>query len=165
MPQVYGLYATILLANLVTLVVQLYGIRFFVRVLKLPVEYITTAIIVMCGVGAFAIRNSIFDVYVMAIFGLLGYVFHRLRLPVTPVILALVLGQTIESEYRRALIMSSGDHMVFVQSPAALLFLSLTVIMLLFQAISSLRKARQQAPLPDLAVAAAVDSGPFTSGQ
>lgn len=143
MPQVYGLYITILLANLVTLVVQLYGIRFFVRVLKLPAEYVTTAIVVMCGVGAYTIRNSIFDVYVMAIAGLFGYVLQRLRIPVTPVILALVLGVTIESEYRRALIMTQGSHMVFFESVVAVLFLGLTVMMIGFQAFSAMRKARK----------------------
>ncbi|MGH6902477.1 MAG: tripartite tricarboxylate transporter permease, partial [Geminicoccaceae bacterium] len=83
--QVHTIYLGFALAYLVVLVVQLYGIRLFVRVLQIPPHYLAVGIMVMCAIGSYAIRNSIFDVYLMVAMGLLGYLLNRLRIPVAPV--------------------------------------------------------------------------------
>ncbi len=146
---IYAIYIAIILAYLFVLVFQLYGIRLFVRILQVPPHYLAIGIIVMCGIGSYAIRNSIFDVYVMAVTGVMGYVLSRLRIPVTPVVLGLVLGKTLENEYRTALIMSRGDFGVFVGSAPAVIFLGLTVLTIVLHAYSSLRKRNDPLAVED----------------
>jgi putative tricarboxylic transport membrane protein len=137
---IYALYATIVLAYVVILVVQLWGIRIFVRVLAVPPHLLAVCIIVLCVLGSYAIRNSIFDVYLMAVMGLLGYVLQRLRIPVAPVVLGLVLGEILEQQYRTALILSEGDHGIFLESGVALAFFALTALTIAFHFWSTARR-------------------------
>lgn len=137
---IYSLYVTIVLAYVVILIVQLWGIRIFVRVLKVPPHLLAVCIIVLCVLGSYAIRNSVFDVYLMAVMGLLGYVLLRIRIPVAPVVLGLVLGETLEQQYRTALILSEGDHGIFLQSGVALLFFGLTALTIAFHFWSTARR-------------------------
>lgn len=149
--EIYGVYLSIILAYVVILVVQLLGIRYFVRILLVPPHLLTIAIVVMCVIGAYAIRNSVFDVYTLAAAGLMGYLLLRARIPVTPVVLGLVLGPTLENEYRTAVILSEGKYDIFYTSPAALLFFGLALLVIVLQAVSSLREtqaARQAAAPP-----------------
>jgi putative tricarboxylic transport membrane protein len=146
--QVQTIYFGFILAYLVVLVVQLYGIRLFVRVLQIPPHYLAVGIMVMCAIGSYAIRSSIFDVYLMVAMGLLGYVLNRLRIPVAPVVLGLVLGEILEANYRQALILTAGDYTIFVSSVPAVLFLALTVLVIGFEAVSSWRHRRQTMPKP-----------------
>lgn len=137
---IYALYITIVIAYVVVLVVQLWGIRVFVRVLRVPPHVLAVCIIVLCGLGSYAIRNSIFDVYLMAVMGLFGYVLQRIRIPIAPVVLGLVLGETLEKQYRTALILSEGNHAIFVGSGFAIFFLALTALTIGLQLWSSLRR-------------------------
>ncbi len=137
---IYALYIAIVLAYVVILVVQIWGIRIFVKVLRVPPHLLAVCIIVMCVLGSFAIRNSIFDVYMMSVMGLLGYILQRIHIPVAPVVLGLVLGQTLEQQYRTALILSEGSHRIFTDSGVALLFFGLTALTLALQLRSSLRR-------------------------
>ncbi len=140
LPAIYAIYIAIVLAYVVTLVVQVWGIRVFVRVLRVPPHLLAVCIMVMCVLGSYAIRNSIFDVYLMGIMGLVGYVLLRLHIPVAPVVLGLVLGGTLETQYRTALILSEGSHMVFFESKFALFFFALIIVTLGMQAWSSRRR-------------------------
>lgn len=142
---IYALYIAIVVAYIVILIVQIWGIRIFVRVLSVPPHILAVCIIVMCVLGAYAIRNSIFDVYLMGIMGIFGYIFQRLHIPVAPVVLGLVLGETLEKQYRTALIMTEGDHAIFYQSGVALFFFGLTAITIALQVRSSLRSRRRPA--------------------
>jgi putative tricarboxylic transport membrane protein len=138
--QIYALYISVVLAYLAVLAMQIFGIRIFVRVLRIPPHLLAAGILVMCGIGSYAIRNSFLDIYTMAITGLLGYVLMRLRIPVTPIILGLVLGKTMENEYRTALILSDGSFGIFVESGWAILFLTLTVVVIGMQVVSQARR-------------------------
>ncbi len=140
LPAIYAIYIAIIMAYVVTLVVQVWGIRVFVRVLRVPPHLLAVCIIVMCVLGSYAIRNSIFDVYLMGIMGLVGYVLLRLHIPVAPVVLGLVLGGTLETQYRTALILSEGSHMAIVESKFALFFFALIILTLGMQLWSSRRR-------------------------
>ena len=94
----------------------------------------------LCGIGAYVIRNSIFDVYLMAVVGLFGYVLQRMRIPLAPVVLGLVLGPTLEQQYRTALILSEGSHRIFLESGFAMFFFALTLLTIGWQVWSSLRR-------------------------
>jgi putative tricarboxylic transport membrane protein len=136
---IYALYIAVAIAYVVILIVQLWGIRLFVRVLRVPRHLLAVCIVVLCVLGSYAIRNSIFDVYLMGIMGLLGYVLLRVRIPIAPVVLGLVLGETLEHQYRTALILSEGSHGIFVSSTPAVIFLALTALTIGWQVWSALR--------------------------
>jgi putative tricarboxylic transport membrane protein len=139
-----NIYLLFLLAYVVAVLLQLYGIRLFVRALRVPPHLLALGILVMCAVGSFAIRNSLFDVVVMMVVGLAGYLLLRARIPVAPVLLGLVLGPTLERESRTALIMSEGHLSIFYSSLPALFFFGLTVLVLGAHVVGSLR-ARNRA--------------------
>ncbi len=137
---IYAMYVTIVVSWVVILLVQVAGIRVFVRVLRVPRHLLGVCILVLCGIGSYAMRNAIFDVYLMAVVGMFGYVLQRVRIPLAPVLLGLVLGRTLEQQYRTALILSEGSHRVFVESPAAAFFLALTLFVVGWQVWSALRR-------------------------
>ena len=99
--------------------------------------------VVMCVIGSYAIRNSVFDVYTLAACGLMGYLLLRVRIPVTPVVLGLVLGPTLESQYRTAFIMSEGHYSIFYTSATALFFFALALLVIVFQLWSNMRAKAQ----------------------
>ena len=94
----------------------------------------------MCVIGSYAIRNSVFDVYTMAATGLMGYLLMRARIPITPVVLGLVLGPTLEKEFRTAMILSEGNYEIFYTSLPALFFFGLALLVLVLQLLSSMRE-------------------------
>ncbi len=124
---VYSVFVAFLVANLVNLIVALSGIRFIVQVLRIPKTLLLPLITTLCILGSYAIRNSLFDSFVMIFFGILGYLMRRYGFPVVPMLLAMVLGPTIEQHLRLSLIISRGDPSTFVTHPisAAFLFLAL----------------------------------------
>lgn len=137
---IYALYIAIVLAYVVILIVQLWGIRLFMRVLRVPPHLLAVCIIVLCVLGSYAIRNSIFDVYLMGIMGLVGYGLQRMRVPVAPVVLGLVLGETLEQQYRTALILSEGSYGIFFESGFALVFFALTALTIGLHLWSTIRR-------------------------
>ncbi len=128
--QIYTVYVTFIMAYIAVLIFQLIGIQLFVRVLRIPPHLLAVGIIVMCGIGAFSIRNSTFDVYSMGVIGLIGYLLLRANIPLTPIILGLVLGPTMEKEFRTAMILSEGGLDIFYTSPVALVFFGLTLLII-----------------------------------
>ncbi len=137
--EIYGIYLAIILAYVVILVVQLFGLRLFVKILLVPPHILSVAVIVMCVIGSYAIRDSVFDVYTLAACGLMGYLLLRARIPVTPVVLGLVLGPTLESQYRTAIIMSEGHLSIFYTSPTAMFFFALALVVIVLQLWSNAR--------------------------
>jgi putative tricarboxylic transport membrane protein len=143
---IYALYMAIVVSWVVILLVQLAGIRLFVRVLRVPPHVLGVCILVLCGIGSYVIRNSIFDVYLMAIVGVFGYALQRMRIPLAPVVLGLVLGPTLEQQYRTALILSEGSHQIFFESGVAMGFFALTLLTIGWQIWSSSRRPADTAP-------------------
>lgn len=142
---VYAIFISIFIIYLMVLVIQFFGIRLFVKVLDFPKVNLMIAILAMTVVGSFAINLSFGDVIIMFFSGLLGYLMKRYGFPITPLILALVLGFTIESNFRKALVYSDGSLDIFVQSPVSLVFLILSLIMLLAPVIKPMLEKRAKA--------------------
>lgn len=138
--EVYGIYLAIVASYVFILFIQLLGIRFFVKILLIPAHLLGVAVAVMCVIGSYAIRNSVFDVYTMAATGLMGYLLMRARIPITPVVLGLVLGPTLEKEFRTAMILSEGNYEIFYTSLPALFFFGLALLVLVLQLLSSMRE-------------------------
>jgi putative tricarboxylic transport membrane protein len=122
----YGIIFSFFWANIFNFVIALSGLRLLVKLLATPQSLLMPTIAVLCVVGAYALRNNFFDVYVMLAFGVLGLVLRRLEMPVVPLLLALVLGTPLEEHLRVALIASKGDAAIFFTSPISLAFLMLS---------------------------------------
>lgn len=148
LPQIYTIYALIIVAYIAVLAIQLFGIRLFVRVLKIPAQHLAVGILLMCVIGSYAIRHSFFDVYTMIATGGVGYILHRFQIPMAPIVLGLVLGAALEREFRMALIIADGKMSTFVSSGPAAAFLVLAALTIVWQIYAHLRdKAAQRAAL------------------
>jgi putative tricarboxylic transport membrane protein len=110
---VWGLIASMYLGNIAGLIVVLTCVPLFAAILRIPFSIIAPVIIVICAIGAYTVHNSMFDVYLMLIFGVMGYAFKKLRYPLAPMVLALVLGDRAEENFRNAIKGSQGDLSVF----------------------------------------------------
>jgi len=101
------------LGNVVGLVLVLTTVPLFAAVLRVPFAAIAPMIVVSCAIGAFAIQNAMFDIWLMLIFGVVGYVFKKIGIPLAPFTLALVLGNRAEDSFRLSMIGAGGDMRVF----------------------------------------------------
>ena len=110
---VWGLIASMYLGNIAGLIVVLTCVPLFAAILRVPFSIIAPVIIVICAIGAYTVHNSMFDVWLMVVFGVIGYAFKKLRYPLAPLVLALVLGDRAEENFRNAIKGSQGDLAVF----------------------------------------------------
>lgn len=110
---VWGLIASMYLGNIAGLIVVLTTVPYFAAILKIPFSIIAPVILVICAIGSYTVGNAMFDIYLMIVFGIIGYVFKKLSYPLAPMVLALVLGDTAEGAFRQALLTSQGDVSVF----------------------------------------------------
>ena len=110
---VWGLIASMYLGNIAGLIVVLTCVPLFAAILRVPFSVIAPIIIVICAIGAYTVHNSMFDVWMMVVFGVVGYVFKKLQYPLAPLVLAIVLGDRAEASFRQAMLVSQGDLTVF----------------------------------------------------
>ena len=110
---VWGLIASMYLGNIAGLIVVLTCVPLFAAILRVPFAVIAPIILVICAIGAYTVHNAMFDVWMMMVFGVLGYVFKKLKYPLAPLVLAIVLGDRAESSFRQAMLVSQGDLTVF----------------------------------------------------
>ncbi len=138
---VWGLIASMYLGNIVGLIVVLTCVPLFAAILRVPFSVIAPIIIVICAIGAYTVHNSLFDVWMMVVFGIMGYVFKKLQYPLAPLVLAIVLGDRAEAAFRQAMLGSQGEMSVFFSNP---LVGSLTglALFLLFWPLMSLAVGR-----------------------
>jgi putative tricarboxylic transport membrane protein len=138
---VWGLIASMYLGNIAGLIVVLTCVPLFAAILRIPFAVIAPVILVICAIGAYTVHNSMFDVWMMVVFGVFGYVFKKLQYPLAPLVLAIVLGDRAEASFRQAMLVSQGDMTVFFSNG---LVGSLTglALFLLFWPLISLAIAR-----------------------
>jgi len=110
---VWGLIASMYLGNIAGLIVVLTCVPLFAAILRIPFSVIAPVIIVICAIGAYTVHNSEFDIYLMVLFGVVGYLFKKLSYPLAPLVLAVVLGDRTESSFRQAMLASQGDLSIF----------------------------------------------------
>jgi putative tricarboxylic transport membrane protein len=142
---VWGLIASIYVSNIAGLIVVLTTVPLFAAILRIPFSIIAPIILVICAVGAYTVHNALLDISIMLIFGVLGYIFVRLGCEGAPFLLGLVLGPQMEEYFRRAMLLSRGDPMVFIERPISLGLLITTTLLLILMALPSIKKARQEA--------------------
>jgi TctA family transporter len=127
------------------LVINLPLIGMWVQLLKVPYRVLYLSILLFCAIGVYTISNSPFAVLLAAVFGVFGYIFMRLDCEPAPMVLGFVLGPLMEDNLRRALRISSGDPMIFVDRPISLGLLIAAAILLVIVALPAIRSKREEA--------------------
>lgn len=141
----WGLIASMWLGNLMLVVLNLPLVGMWVRLLTVPYHFLFPAILVFCAIGSFSLNNLTFDVWLMAGFGVLGYVLAKLDCEPAPMLLGYILGPLMEEYLRRALLLSRGDPMVLVERPISGVMLALAAIALFVVVSPAIRKKRDEA--------------------
>jgi putative tricarboxylic transport membrane protein len=141
----WGMVASMWIGNLMLLVINLPLIGMWVQLLKVPYRFLYLAVLLFCAIGVYTISNSAFAVILAAMFGVFGYVCIRLDCEPAPMILGFVLGPLMEDNLRRAMRISGGDPLIFIERPIALGLLIAAAILLVIVALPSIRSGRERA--------------------
>ncbi|WP_374304624.1 tripartite tricarboxylate transporter permease [Ferrovibrio sp.] len=141
----WGIIVSMWVGNFFLVVLNLPMIGLWVRMLTVPYQQLFPAILVFCAIGVYSLNNSSFDVHLMALFGLLGYIFAKLDCEPAPLLLGFILGPMMEEYLRRAMVLSRGDPMVFVERPISAAMLVLAVVALIAVFSPAIRKKREEA--------------------
>jgi putative tricarboxylic transport membrane protein len=142
---VWGIIVSMWIGNFFLVVLNLPLIGLWVRMIMVPYQLLYPAILVFCGIGVFSLNNNEFDIYLMGLFGLLGYVFVKLGCEPAPMLLAFILGPLMEEYLRRAMLISRGNPWVFVQRPISATLLALAALAMCAVLIPSFSKTREEA--------------------
>jgi len=141
----WGLIVSMWIGNLMLVVLNLPLIGIWVKLLQVPYRLLYPAILLFCCIGVYSIQNSVFDVFLTAIFGVLGWLFVKLECEPAPLLLGFILGPMMEENLRRAMLLSRGDPTVFVTRPISAVMLAMAVGLLLIIVAPSIRKTREEA--------------------
>jgi TctA family transporter len=141
----WALIVSMWVGNLMLVVLNLPLIGMWTKLLAVPYRYLFPAIIVFSAIGAYNTANNPFDVYVLAVFGVLGYVFYLLDCEPAPFLLGFVLGPMLEDHFRRSLLLSRGDPMIFLEHPISAALLGLAAVSLVLVLLPLVRRTREKA--------------------
>ena len=141
----WGVIVSMWIGNVMLLVLNLPMIGMWVRLCMVPYHLLYPAILVFCAIGVFSLSNSVFDVSLMALFGLFGYIFAKIECEPAPMLLALILGPMMEEYLRRALLMSRGNPAVFFTRPISCVILIVAAAALVAALIPTIRAKREEA--------------------
>jgi len=136
---VWGLIASMYLGNIVGLIIVLTCVPLFAAILRIPFSIIAPVIIVICAIGAYTVSNAMLDIWMMLIFGVLGYAFKKLAYPLAPLVLALVLGDQAEDAFRQSMLISQGNLSVFFSNWLVGSIMGLGVLMLVWPLLGRLK--------------------------
>ncbi|OOG51186.1 tripartite tricarboxylate transporter permease [Polaromonas sp. C04] len=143
---VWGLIASIYLGNVAGLIIVLCTVPLFASILRIPFSIIAPIIVVICSAGAYTIHHSMLDVWLMLLFGVVGYFFKKLRYPMAPLVLALVLGARAEDAFRQTMLASSGSLNIFWSNSLVGSITTLALVLLLWPLLISLWRKRKKWP-------------------
>ncbi len=141
----WAMIASMWIGNLMLVVINLPLIGIWVRLLSVPYRWLYPAILVFCCIGVYTVNNTIDDVVIMAVFGLVGYLLPKIGCEPAPMILGFILAPMIEENFRRSLIVSRGSWAIFIEKPICLGFLLLSLTLLLVMLLPAIRQGRDVA--------------------
>lgn len=141
----WGVIASMWIGNLMLVVLNLPLIGIWVKMISVPYHLLYPMILVFCAIGVYSLSNAAFDVYLMVLFGALGYAFKKLDCEPAPMLLGFILGPMMEEFLRRALLLSKGDPRVLVTQPISAVLLVLALALLLLVLLPSFGRTREQA--------------------
>jgi len=143
---VYSIYSGFFVSEFFMLMIGLLGIPLWVKLISLRSSTLTPLILGISMVGAYALGNSVFDMILALFFGVIGFLMRRFGFPLAPAVLAIVLGFIVETNYRRALTISGGDHMMFLTKPISLFLILLALASFLIPILKNYLGKRQSIP-------------------
>src|SRR3954465_15247665 len=140
----WGLIASMWIGNALLVVLNLPMIGLWVKLLRVPYRLLFPAIMAFSAIGIYSVNNSSFEIYLPALFGIIGFVCMRLGFPLAPMLLGYVLGPMMEENLRRSMLMSGGDPSVFVRRPLSAAFIVATVLILIVMVAPAVRERRRE---------------------
>ena len=126
-----AIYASLLIGAVVMVLCNLLLVRWFAKISLIPQQILVPVVLMLCAIGAYALNNNLFDIWVLFIFGIIGYLLWKAEVPLTPLILGVVLGDNLERQLFRALELNES-WLTFLTRPLSALFLTLAVASILF---------------------------------
>jgi TctA family transporter len=145
----WGLIASMWLGNLMLVILNLPLIGIWIKLLTVPYRWLFPAIVLFCAIGVYSTNNNTFDIWMVAIFGVVGYLFIKLGVEPAPLLLGFILGPMMEENLRRALLLSRGDWSVFVTRPLSAGLLLAAVALLVVVLLPSIKNKREEAFVED----------------
>jgi putative tricarboxylic transport membrane protein len=143
---VNAIFASHLAGHVITFLMMTLGIGLFARMMRIPRAYVLPLIVAFCAIGAFALNNRVFDIWVMLAFGLIGFLLEVAKVPLAPFVVGLVLAPLAESELRAGLTASAGSFAPFVERPVALLFLVISAAVFAWPFLRARRRRAISSP-------------------
>ncbi|WP_181350843.1 tripartite tricarboxylate transporter permease [Thalassobacillus sp. CUG 92003] len=137
---VYTIFLSLLFVNVLIILFSKPFIMAFSKIMKVPYSVLGPAIVIFCIIGTYAVRNSVFDIWIMLLFGVLGFYLDKMKFPLAAVILGVVLGPIAEEEFRRGLQMANGDLSIFFTRPISATLLGLALLALILPLLNRFRK-------------------------
>jgi TctA family transporter len=141
----WGMIVSMWLGNAMLVILNLPLIGIWVKMLLVPYRLLALAILFFCCIGVYSLNNNVFDVLMTVVFGFIGWVFVKFECEPAPLLLGFILGPLMEENLRRALLLSRGDPMVFIERPLSLTFLLIALVALILVILPNIRKTREQA--------------------
>lgn len=141
----WGLIASMWIGNLMLVILNLPLIGIWIKLLTVPYRYLYPAIVAFCGIGLYTLNNNNFDIFMGAMFGVVGYIFWKLRCEPAPLLLGFILGPMMEENLRRALLLSRGDWTTFLERPLSAGLLIAAALLIVIVVLPSLRRQREVA--------------------
>jgi TctA family transporter len=141
----WGLIASMWIGNVMLIILNLPLIGVWVKLLTIPYKHLYPAILVFCCIGVYTVNNTTFDIYLTAAFGLIGYLFTKLRCEAAPLLLGFVLGPMMEEYFRRAMLLARGDYTVFFTRPLSLGLLIAAALLVIVVMLPAVKKTREEA--------------------
>jgi putative tricarboxylic transport membrane protein len=138
----WGLIASMFIGNVMLVIINLPMIGIWIKLLQVPYRMLFMVILVISAIGIYSVNNSVFDVYLTAGFGLLGYILRKLDCEPAPLLMGFVLGPVLEENFKRSLIIADGNFAVFVQRPISLTLLVIAAVLLISVALPFIRRRR-----------------------
>ncbi len=140
----WGVIASFYIGNIILLILNLPLVGMWVKILKVPYGILCAVIMGFLILGSYSVSNSAFDILVMAVFGVIGYILRKLDFPLAPVVLTVILGPMMERSLMQSLEISQGSFRVFLKSPLAVVFLVLAMLVLLLPSLKLFRRGKER---------------------
>lgn len=137
-----GIFIAYLTANVMLLIAGIVLVPFFGAVLKVPKAWLLPAVLLLSVMGTYSLQNSVFDLWVMLFFGIVGYLLRRANYPLAPIIIGMILGPILENNLRRSLLISRDGPMIFFERPISAVILGIVALMLLYVVYVTVKPAR-----------------------
>lgn len=141
---VYTIFMAVIVGSIIMLILEFLGLKLFVKILKVPPYILLPTVLMFTTVGAYALSNRMFDVFAILIFGLLGYMLYKFKIPTPPFIIGFILGGMLEENLRRGLILSNDSFNEFVTKPISGMFLGFTLVYLVYIFIKKHKETKKQ---------------------